>query len=228
MQDKSFLERMTGKLTELCDRIRRFRCGCRHLRRRSRSRRSRRQRCGRSRRTAAGAVGLQISHQPLLLRKHGLEGDQLGLQLLDGDLRAAVRGRGVLHIIRTISLRENTLMCNLLYFCDSLGGPLYEGPLYFDPHRCCSANGLPKDAGPIFESEAYTVKKVSNIPVPSWKNRYSVPMNLGKNKTCYYFSQSFASTLTQCLHVCIYWRVPSKLLTSTGFSWKIFFTPYFC
>ncbi len=38
------------------------------------------------RRNAAGAVGFQVGHEALLLGEHGLEGDQLRLQFLDGDL----------------------------------------------------------------------------------------------------------------------------------------------
>ena len=50
-------------------------------------------RCSRSRWSAAtmsGTIGFQVCNKLLLLGKHGLEGVQLGLQLLNGDLRLAL------------------------------------------------------------------------------------------------------------------------------------------
>ena len=42
------------------------------------------------------SVRLQVRDQLLLLSKHGLQGVELGLELLYGDLVAALRHRGVL------------------------------------------------------------------------------------------------------------------------------------
>ena len=57
-------------------------------------------RCGRlgwgSRSAATSSVGFEVRHQLLLFGKHGLQGVQLGLQLLNGDLRLALGGGRVL------------------------------------------------------------------------------------------------------------------------------------
>ena len=46
--------------------------------------------------TGSGAIGVQVRHQLLLLCEHGLEGVELTLELLDGDLGPALGGGRVL------------------------------------------------------------------------------------------------------------------------------------
>merc|ERR1740129_1118723 len=50
---------------------------------------------GSSGRSAGGAVSFKIRNKLLLLSEHGLEGVELGLELLDTDLTAALGSRGV-------------------------------------------------------------------------------------------------------------------------------------
>ena len=46
--------------------------------------------------TGSRPVGVEVGHELLFLGEHGLEGVELTLQLLDGDLGAALGSRGVL------------------------------------------------------------------------------------------------------------------------------------